>query len=297
MHKFLRAVGMAEIESRKELQKIITDSIQEATIRMYTTNEEGEILAEFCKDFADGIGIAVCGIFDEEDKFIYEYYYPYLRGTGISSEEDITVERHASQESYVGSCDEVKVGVSLVFALQNMISYLKHRRENNFPVKGTTLTLSALATKGTIVMPIAKSRKQTLQGKKKLQARNTLIAAARKGDEAAIESLTLDDMDTYTAISNRIYKDDVFTLVDNYFMPYGMECDQYAILGEILECKSVINSLTKEQVYIMKISCNEISFDTCINQKDLVGEPAIGRRFKGNIWMQGYINYPENTKS
>lgn len=51
--------------------------------------------------------------------------------------------------------------------------------------------------------------------------------------------------------------------------------------------------MTKEQVYIMKISCNEISFDTCINQKDLVGEPAIGRRFKGNIWMQGYINYPE----
>ena len=167
MHKFLRAIGMAEIKSRKDLQKIITDSIQEATIRTYTTNEEGEILAEFCKDFADGIGIAVCGIFDEEDKFIYEYYYPYLRGSGISSQEDITVERHASQESYVGSCDEVKVGVSLVFALQNMISYLKHRRENDFPVKGTTLTLSALAAKGTIMMPIAKSRKQTLQGKKK----------------------------------------------------------------------------------------------------------------------------------
>ena len=39
MHKFLRAIGMAEIKSRKELQKIITDSIQEATIRMYTTNQ------------------------------------------------------------------------------------------------------------------------------------------------------------------------------------------------------------------------------------------------------------------
>ena len=52
--------------------------------------------------------------------------------------------------------------------------------------------------------------------------RNRLIQAARGGDEEAIESLTLEDMDTYTTISRRIQKMDVFSLVDTYFMPYGV---------------------------------------------------------------------------
>ena len=28
------------------------------------------------------------------------------------------------------------------------------------------------------------------------------------------------------------------------------------------------------------------------DRADLYGEPAVGRRFKGTIWMQGYINFP-----
>jgi hypothetical protein len=39
----------------------------------------------------------------------------------------------------------------------------------------------------------------------------------------------------------------------------------------------------------MKIECNDIFFDVCINEKDLMGQPAIGRRFKGNVWMQGTV--------
>ena len=78
-------------------------------------------------------------------------------------------------------------------------------------------------------------------------------------------------------------------------MPYGVECDQYSVLGEVMESKKVINSLTGEGVYIMKINCNELTFDVCINEADLLGEPAPGRRFKGNIWMQGKINYPDQV--
>ena len=33
--------------------------------------------------------------------------------------------------------------------------------------------------------------------------------------------------------------------------------------------------------------------DRRINEKDLYGEPQVGRRFKGSIWLQGYINFPE----
>ena len=82
MHKYLRAIGFSELSDRAKLKDILTDAIQTSDRRAYTLNSENILLGEFCKDFADSMGIAVCGEFDEEDKFIYDYYYPYLRGRG-----------------------------------------------------------------------------------------------------------------------------------------------------------------------------------------------------------------------
>lgn len=288
----MRAIGFSELTDRRKEQKLITDIVVNATHRAYTSNGEETILAEFCEDFAQNIGIAVCGEFDAEDKFTYDYFYPYLRGTGISSYEDVSVERHADKESYAGICDDIKVGVSLIFYLQNIVPYVKAQHMDMLPVKGTTLTLSGLSISGNIILPIDKDEGEKQRIQKASLSRNKLIAAARKGDEEAIESLTLEDMDLYTSISRKILTEDVFTLVDTYFMPYGVECDQYSVLGEILDISLQVNRITKEEIYVMRINCNDLEFDICINKKDLYGEPQIGRRFKGVIWMQGYINYP-----
>ncbi len=292
LHKYMRAIGFSELRSRKELKQLLTDIVISSTERAYTSNNEEIILAEFSKDFAENIGITVCGEFDDEEKFVYEYYYPYMRGSIISTEEDVSVERHASQESYAGICDDIRVGVSLIFYLQNMISYVKVQSSGKLPVRGTTLTLSGLSLSGTIMMPIVKNESDRKKVNRASLNRGNLIAAARKGDEDAIESLTLEDMDTYTAISKKIHTEDVFSLVDTYFMPYGVECDQYSVLGEITECRLVKNKLTGEGVFQMLISSNDLQMDVCINEKDLLGEPQTGRRFKGIVWVQGYINFP-----
>ena len=294
MHKFMRAIGFSNLTDRREQQKLITDIILNATHRAYTSNGEETILAEFCEDFAKDLGIAVCGEFDENDRFTYDYFYPYLRGTGISSCEDVSVERHADKESYAGVCDDIKVGVSLIFYLQNMVPYVKAQYENRLPIRGTTLTLSGLSLKGNIILPIRKNEKQRQKVQKASLNRNQLIDAARKGDEDAIESLTLEDMDTYTAISKKILTEDVFSLVDTYFMPYGVECDQYSVMGEILDISLRENKITNEEIYVMRLNCNDLQFDVCINKQDLYGEPQVGRRFKGIVWMQGYINYPSS---
>lgn len=292
MHKFMRAIGFSKLTDRREQQKLITDIIVNAAHRSYTSNGEETILAEFCEDFAQDIGIAVCGEFDAEDKFTYDYFYPYLRGTGVSSYEDVSVERHAEKESYAGICDDIKVGVSLIFYLQNIVPYVKAQHSDMLPIRGTTLTLSGLSISGSILLPIVKNEREKQKLQKATMNRNQLIAAARKGDEDAIESLTLEDMDTYTSISKKILTEDVFSLVDTYFIPYGVECDQYSVMGEILDISSRVNRITGEEIYVMRLNCNDLQFDICINKQDLYGEPQVGRRFKGIIWMQGYINYP-----
>lgn len=294
MHKFMRAIGFSALESRKRLQELLTDVVINADRRSITKNQENILVGEFCKNFAEGVGVAVCGEIDEEERFTYEYYYPYLDGRGITSYEDVSVERHAEKESYAGVCDDMKVGISLIFYLKNKIPYIRAQKAERLPVRGTSLTLSALSVSGVILLPIKKDKEQLQREKQASAARNSLMAAAKKGDEDAIETLTLEDMDIYTTISRKIQKEDIFSLVDTYFMPYGVECDQYSVLGEILEIKMTTNMMTGEKIYILKICTNELTFDVSINIIDLYGEPQVGRRFKGVVWLQGNINFPEN---
>ena len=121
--------------------------------------------------------------------------------------------------------------------------------------------------------------------------REQLIHEARNGNEEAMENLTMEDMDTYSMISRRIANEDIFSIVDSYFMPYGMECDRYNVMGEIEELVETKNELTGEKLYQMTINCNELQFDICMNKQDLMGEPQVGRRFKGVIWLQGNLNF------
>ena len=118
-----------------------------------------------------------------------------------------------------------------------------------------------------------------------------MIAAARQGDAEAIESLTLEDIDTYAAVNQRILKEDLFSIVDTLFMPYGLECDHYQVMGNIKDVEKAVNKYTKETIYQLRLECNDMNLDVCINKEDLLGEPEVGRRFKGTIWLQGHINF------
>lgn len=296
MHKYMRAIGFSKYTNRKKLKELLTEVVMNSDERAYTTNTEDRMLGEFRKNFAVGMGVAVCGDFDEDERFVYDYYYPYLEGTGITSYEDVSVEKHAAKDSYAGVCDEIKLGISLIFYLKNMIPYVKAQAAGRLPIKGTTLTLSALSVQGTIMLPIMKDEVQRERVKKDSAARTSLLAAARKGDEDAIETLTLEEMDMYTTISKRVRREDIFSMVDTYFMPYGVECDQYSVLGEIVAMRKVKNQITGEEIFVLTICCNELTFDVCINIIDLFGEPQVGRRFKGVIWLQGNINFPAEIR-
>ena len=82
---------------------------------------------------------------------------------------------------------------------------------------------------------------------------------------------------------------DIYTVVDSSFIPCGAECDLYSVLGEISDFKKTENYLTGESVYILSVSVKEQIIKICINEKDLFGEPQVGFRFKGTVWLQGRV--------
>ena len=245
---------------------------------------------QYSKNYGCDCGITVCGQYDEENEFHVEYTFPFFRGTGITSQEHVVVERHAEKESYAGACDDMRLGVTLIFYLQNPAEYMLEKYKGNMQ-KEPTLTITGLAREGKILFPVQKDKEAVKVERELTKNRNNLIAAARNGDEEAMEDLTMEDMDTYSMISERIVTDDVFTIVDSYFMPHGIECDQYSIMGEIQEYMTFRNILTGEEICQLTIECNDIQFDVCINRQDLTGEPEVGRRFKGLIWLQGQLNF------
>lgn len=286
MHSFLRAIGFSKIKNGSDVELLLREVFHEYDRKEMVKQDIDVSFVEYSKEFGPDMGIKLCGILDENG-FHQEYYFPYFRGTGITSNEDVIVDKRGESDSYVGVCEDIRVGVSLIFYLQNSVEYLKE----NFKSRNASTTLSGLSISGRVILPIHKEEKRQAYDMETVRKRNHLIAEARKGNEEAIESLTLEDIDTYSMITKRIANEDVLTIVESFFMPFGMECDQYQVMGEIKSVTDIANYQTKERMYQLEIACNDLTFDICIHQEDLMGEPKPGRRFKGAIWLQGHLDY------
>lgn len=291
MHQFLRAIGFSQIKTKKELRELLHTVIDGCDTINNIETDRNTVVIEYTKQFAGPCGICLRGELEEDKNLVLDFYYPFLNPSIASTSEDLSIERHASNESFAGVCEDIRVGASIIFFLQNGIEYMKNFAMNTFNKRGNVIHLAGLSTNGTILLPIKKNEKDQQRVKQLSNDRRQRIAAAREGNEEAIESLTLEDIDTYSAISKRILKEDLFTLVDTYFMPYGIECDQYSVLAEIEDCNLYHNYITDEEVYVMTLNMNEMKFDICINKMDLLGEPMVGRRFKGSFLLQGKVDF------
>ncbi len=289
MHRYLRAVGFSNIENKKQIKELLNDVIINPNRKEYIENGGDSILVEYSKNYCPTCGITLRGEYDDTNNLTLDFYYPFVQGDEVSTTEEVSVERHADKESFAGLVEDYRLGATLIYYVQNGMNVMKHMPGGELEKAKVSTYLSALSLGGTIMLPIQKDPKQKELLRKASADRNQRIIAARKGDEEAIEQLTLEDIDTYSAVSKRILKDDVFSLVDSYFMPNGVECDHYSVLAEIMDFRLETNSLSSEEIYAFDLNCNGVPLTLCINKKDLLGEPEIGRRFRGNIWLQGEI--------
>ena len=292
MHRYLRAVGFSNIQKREEVEALARFACECYQTEETAVNAEGEDYSERRKEFAEHMGLLVRGTYDDNDKYWMDYCIPYFTGNVERLYEDLEIERHAEKESYSGLCDDINLGASLIFYLQNVTEYFNKKRYGRSEKKVARVALSGLSVEGKILFPVYQ-KMPVMSEIKASQERKKMLQAARDGDEDAIENLTLEDMDTYTMISKRIENEDILSIVMSHFMPCGVECDQYNVMGDILNVELQENNQTKEKIYVMTIEANGIILDICINQQDLVGEPAVGRRFRGIIWLQGLVHFEE----
>ena len=79
----------------------------------------------------------------------------------------MVIEKHAGKESYAGACDDMRIGVTIIFYLQNAGEYLTQRAKGHYSGGVHNVTLSGLAKKGTILLPVLKREEETAEAERK----------------------------------------------------------------------------------------------------------------------------------
>ena len=277
-------------QKKQDMAKLLKRLVKEAEMTGHLAEQEGSRLCELRAEVAPGMGVAMIGEMSPKGTFSREYYFPYVKNQDVSSEAECSIQRHTERETFAGLLDEYRVGISLIFYIENSMEY-RLRKAGHKPVKPLGAALSGLCVQGRILLPIQKTEKQAEDSRMAARKRSNLLEAAKRGDEDAIETLTIEDIDLYSMVSRRIAHEDVYSIIETCFMPCGIECDQYSVIGEITGIELSANRITKEEVYDLTLDCNDMIFHVVINRQDLLGEPKVGRRFKGQVWMQGTVQF------
>jgi len=287
VHKYLRSIGFSDITTKAEEIRLLASMEKSPGYGGPGREKHEKAYAELYCELGGGMGVILHGYREEDGTFRREYYFPCMKGLAFRAMEEGYIRRHADQESFAVLSEEAHLGSALIFFLSNGI----HFRERKDKGQNTDLAgyyLTGMASRGTILLPIWKTAHQIARINATSEVHNQMMEAAKDGDEAAMESLTLEDIGLYSQISRRMLKEDIYSIVDSCFMPTGVECDNYMVIGEITQFRYLTNFWSKEKVCCLQVLCNGLDITVCVNETDLLGEPQVGRRFKGDIWLQGY---------
>lgn len=292
MHHYLRAIGFSNLHTQKQLNFILGDAVRHPTSRSILTIGSGVSLVQLYKEYGENLGISIIGEYDDDNELITEHYFPYFLGSSTKWEEGILIESHTDKEAYSGVSESYQFGIPLIFYLINISDYVRTKWSNEYNFSLNHVSYSGLSIDGKVILGVDKDEEQLKQEQKGQNKRKHLIAAAKNGDTEAIENLTLDDIDLYSSISKRAKSEDLYSIVDSSLIPYGINSEQYSLIGSIHDIHLLQNTITQETMYQLLVNVNETPVDILINTRDLTGEPAIGRRFKGTVWMQGNVVFP-----
>ena len=287
MHEFLRSIGFKSVRTKKQLNELMDWVLVKPDQLSIVTVEEERNFAVAERQIAGHAGISVVGEIDESGTLVPEYYFPFLASTFISSSAQLSYEKQASKDGYIGMCEDYRMGMALIFTVRNLIDVVRNETSGFLKRPFNEVALSMLCSDGTILLPILETEKvlDTRNGETELERK--LLDEAAQGDPDALDKLTRQEMMRYQNVLDHLNDTDIFTMVNSFFMPHGMESDRYYVMGDIEAVQLFENELTHETYYRMKILTNGMELALAINSTDLLGVPSPGQRIKCHGWLLG----------
>lgn len=291
MHRFLNAVGFQCIKNQKQLNSLFEKIMEEPDCFECVPMEHDSDFAMMSREFAPGMGVALYGRLDENQKFQSQFYVPYVKGSIPSTEVECFFHEHADKESFAGSCDDYRINISLIFAVTNIMELRGMVERTGSIQKSCSVCFTGLSVDGKILLPMQKTAKEKEMAKMAVKKRVDMITSMNGINPELVEQIGRKELENFRDAGIKLRTSDLYSVIDTYFMPYGVECDHYSVMGTIEDVAVVQNLLTKELVYRLMIDCNDVPIEIVIQKNDLLGIPEVGRRFKGSIWLTGTVNF------
>lgn len=267
MVSMLKAVGFSKGHAANLEDYLMDFAMEKAEteIPQSESNKEGNGF-EFFIPVAENTGIVFRGIYNKLGKMKFTHLFPAHISTHESLCDSIVVNKRFDSDAYLAMCNDEKLGYMMFYVQNQHGIHSKEYREN--PDKEFKIKLSALCEDGKIILP-----SKPVNVKEKVTAIN--------GNMPINDKMQVFDTEPM----------DIYSVVDTTLHPAGVDNDCYGIVGVIKEIQEQKNRYTGEELYVFLIDCSNVLFEVCINKESLMGVPKVGRRFKGEVWLQGQVEW------
>lgn len=289
MQDYLSAIGLKSIRTKKEMNELVSWCMENPDRMSICTLDNESNLSVCEKQMYPGAYLSIVGEMDEKGNLIPEYVFPYTAYEMISSEAHLSYKKERSRNGYIGMCEDYRLGMALIFQVSNVADLFKNESLGLLKEEYKKVSISALALDATVLLPLYVPKAVLKRNNEDLNRHARLTEEAQAGDPEAVELLQHDDMKHYEDIMKRLPTSDVYTLVESFFMPSGMESNEYYFMGEIRSIMECVNAYTKERFLQMSIRSNGIELSLSVNEKDLQGMPYVGARIKCHAWLTGIL--------
>lgn len=291
MNRFIRAIGFSRYDTRIKYAELAKMAKQNAKSIVSIPIGNSEYATEYMWGVSDCINLVVHTTVSGQDEY-FEYMYPCFTGKIRQCVSSVSLDHRVDEDSWMGACDDEETGINFVFRLTNYADCDRWMRKYGLELKKefpSAVYLTALSTEAKVLLPIERSKVTMEKRERERKRRQRMQKAADNGDMDTYEMLSFRQLDELTRAYSRTEKEDLLSIVDSNFMPEGLECDRYAIMGDIMAIRKFENPMTGESFYRIEVEIFDKRLEVCIHESDLFGEPQVGRRLKGSIWLQGHL--------
>ena len=280
--RYLKAIGFGEEDL--DIKRIARDIIKAPTQYHEFEEEDNGKKVEYYKEFGEGFGLVIRGEKDKDNWLNILSMSPYAQGGPMVEGYEIEM---LDEDGETGSalCEEQHSGVLFSFYLQNLSDWYALHDEDKDQYTG--VSVAGFSIEGMVIFPVANQKDRREEALKEAVGNTGLLERVRNGDELAADELSTNAKELTRYLYERIQKEEMLTVLREYFYPLSETEDLYSILGEIKEVKSLTNVLTNKSFYCLDVETAGVHVNVYIGREDLVGLPTAGMRFKGEAWLHG----------
>lgn len=289
LQKHLRCIGFTEYTERKKAAILLRELYKNETrMQDVVLIGEDDYYCETKVEVANGIGLCICtGFAAPNDLSVFDlyHYYPYNEQNTVSIQNNGEVSECADVYHYICNMWNKVCQYGLMFRMENNIEYMQRKRDN-FPLAIESASLTGYSLKGKIILGIQRKNDRHYKAIRDQDRDQTPYQRNAYYSQWNLRG-------KFELTSKKKFKYNIYNYIDTYIIPIRLEPEWYEVLGNIEDVTLLANRFTKEKFYNLKLDLNGMMMDVVIHSSDLEGEPKVGYRYKGEVYLIGRIAFDQ----